>query len=130
MPEMTVKYNKEELEKMLVDLLLQPQGLKLADVEKPIQWKYRPELKVIIHAEVDPVVTTEEAKPDAAEEEAPSDPLAETVTRKPPPSVEDLDPSAFPKGTNLEGLKSAVEAEAKADQRPLMPGESHERKKK
>jgi len=129
MPEMTVKYNKEELERMLVDLLLRPQGLRLAEVEKPIQWKYRPELKVIIHAEVDPnPVVAEDPKPDATEEEK-ADPLAETVERKPPPSVEDLDPSAFPTGTNLEALKDAVEAEEKADGRPLMPGESLERKK-
>lgn len=128
MPEMTVKYNKEELEKMLVDLLLHPQGLKLADVEKPIQWKFRPELKVIIHAEVDSTVGNTADIPDDEEEKP--DPLAETMERKPPPAVEDLDPSAFPNGTNLEGLKNAVEAETKADHRPMMPGESFERKKK
>mgnify|MGYP001823242745 CR=1 FL=1 len=130
MPEMTVKYNKEELEDMLVNLLLRPQGLKLAEVEKPIQWKFRPALKVVIHAEVDPTAATEATEPteEPAEEET-LDPLAETAVRKPPPAVEDLDPTAFPKGTNLAALKDSVKAEKEANSRPLMPGESTERKK-
>jgi len=128
MPEMTVKYNKDELEKMLEDLLLRPQGLKLADVPKPIRWHYRPELKVTIHAEVDPDARVP-AEPVAQEAEGTErdDPLTETVKRLPPPEEEDLDPTAFPPGTNIAALKNAVKAEEEADKRPLMPGESFER---
>jgi hypothetical protein len=130
MPEMTVKYNKEELEDMLVRLLLRPQGLKLAAVDKPIQWRFRPQLKVVIHAEVDPDAVAAPVRDDATETEQPDDPLAEAASRRPAPSVEDLDPTAFPEGTNLALLKDTVKAEQEAEKRPLMPGESHERTKK
>lgn len=126
MPEMTVKYSKEELEDMLVRLLLRPQGLRLAPVDKPIQWRYRPALKVIIHAEVDPSITMAPAQEDNG---ASKDPLEEAVTQKTSPLVDELDPSAFPPGTNLAALKDTLKAEEEADKRPLMPGESFERKR-
>jgi len=128
MPEMTVKYNKEELEDMLVCLLLRPQGLKLAAVDEPIQWRYRPALKVIIHAEVDHNIKTE-APAQEEDDDAPRDPLEETMIRKLAPSVEELDPSAFPPGTNFAALKETLKAEEKAAKRLLLPGESFERKK-
>lgn len=121
MPEMTVKYSREELEHMIVELLLRPQGLRLAPAEKPIVWKTRPTFKVIIHAEVDPTATA--AVPEPKEPER--DPLEEVAAA---PEVE-LDPRAFPPGTNLAALKDAMRTEQQMNKRPMMPGESFERKK-
>ncbi len=102
---------------MLVTLLLNPQGLKLADVENPIQWRFRPELKVTVHAEVD---NSAEAEAEPEEVIAP-DPLEVAAQQTPVLAAKD-----FPVGTDLAALESA----AGADAIPLLPGASFERKKK
>jgi len=103
---------------MLTDLLLRPQGLKLAPVEKPIKWGFKP-LKVDIQAAVDPkaVAVTKQTT------------LA-TPSVTPEIDVSAFSAEAFPEGTDLAALKDAVKAEQEADKRPLAPGESHERSKK
>jgi len=123
MPEITVKYDKEELERMLVELLLEPQGLQLASVEKPIKWHFKP-LKVVIQAEVDPKVKT------VVTDDTFGWPLSTNEPTEEIPETADFSPDAFPEGTNLAGLRSAVEAEIQANKRPLSPNESIKRRKK
>ena len=108
----TFEMDQEELEKMVTNVL-KLKGLRPADVDKPIQWKHRPRLRVVVAAEADPEAIAHQKA------------LATSEATQPPQPREDvqepLDPDMFPDGTDMDELSR---------QTARLPGESPTRSKK
>ena len=118
--EITVTFDKDELEKMLKDLLKR-QGLRLSESsDNPIAWKTKGGFRVVVKAEVDPSAATQAIQPRKVQPISALDDAGEDdddIT---------LDPSMFPNGAGAAALQKSAENEL-ASQIPKIPGETSKR---
>lgn len=94
----TQEWDQEELEE-LVKAKLAEEGQKLADVENPIRWKFRPKVRLIIQSVPDDTIASDPAVGQRR---------AARRGRVAVPVPPRLDPSMFPAGARLDDMVAAL----------------------
>lgn len=118
---MKIEYDQLELEAVMEDLLLRPQGLMLApDRDEPaVTWKIEDNALKSVSMRVAKDTSAVSVRP-----------MPETAAAEPAPKPAPeppLDPAMFPAGTNISLLKKLAVSEQQMNKRPVGPNESLDR---